>query len=292
MRPSWRPELLLACTLTAGAPAGAQGPTSRVEYGVQVVRAGAGGRRVVGGGAVSGPPETALRLALRGDSLEVEVLFSVDPGIDSAVTLIGDFTTRRRVGRSGRGLPLWEQDGYRRTQPVRWGDTARIYPTGVPRPGAAESLWVEVAVDRRAAGAQTRPTSTATAGDAELEIALEAVARPRRAVVWLTLVRGDTSSPPRRMDLAIEGGSRVMDLPVGLAQRRVLEFALVRPEPARVERERTLATDADMVCLRVGEPGATQPLQSVCGRLNNVAYRLPLAGGDTLVATFAWPAAR
>jgi hypothetical protein len=83
-----------------------------------------------------------------------------------------------------------------------------------------------------------------------------------------------------------------MDLPVGLAQRRALEFALVRPEPARTERERTLATDADVVCLRVGEPGAAQSLQVVCGRLNNVAYRLPLTGGDTLVATFAWPAAR
>jgi hypothetical protein len=291
VRPSWRPELLLILAGTLGVT-GAQGPASRVEYGVQVVRAGPNGRRVVGSGAVSGPGETALRLALRGDSLEIEGLFSVDPGIDSAVTLIGDFTTRRRVGRSGRGLPLWEQDSYRRTQPMIWGDTARVYPSGVPRAGAAESLWVEVAVARRAAGAETRPTSTVTAGDAELEIALEAVARPRRAVVWLTLVRGDTSSPPRRMDLAIEGGTRIMDLPVGLAQRRTLEFTMARPEPSRVERERTLATDADVVCLRVGEPGGAQPLQTVCGRLNNVAYRLPLAGGDTLVATFAWPAAR
>ena len=83
-----------------------------------------------------------------------------------------------------------------------------------------------------------------------------------------------------------------MDLPVGLKERRVLEFSLVRPEPTRVERERTLATDADVVCLRVGEPGGAQALQTVCGRLNNVAYRLPISGADTLVATFTWPAAR
>lgn len=288
MRPSWFPNVLIA----VGVLGLAQGLTGRVEYDVQVVRAGPSGRRVVATGLVSGPPETALRLALRGDSVEVEGLFSVDPGIDSSVTLLAEFTTRRRVGRSGRGLPLWELDGYRRSQPMVWGDTARVYPTGVPRRGAAESLWVDVAVARHPAGALTRPTASVSAGDDELEVALEAVSRPRRAVVWLTLVRADTSSPPRRMDLVVEGGTRVMDLPVGLAGRRTLEFALARPEPARSARERTLGTDADMVCLRVGEPGGARPLQAVCGRLNNVAYRLPLSGGDTLVATFAWPAAR
>jgi hypothetical protein len=247
---------------------------------------------VVASGAVSGPLETAVRLALRGDALEVEGLFTVDPGFDSSVTLIGDFTTRRRVGLSGRGLPLWESDGYRRTHQLVWGDTVRVYPTGVPREGAAESLWVEVAVLRRPAGAQTRPTASVHAGDADLEIAFEAVTRPRRAVVWVTLVRGDTASPPRRMDLAVGGPSRAMELPVGLKERRNLEFALLRPEPTRVERERTLATDADMVCLRVGDPGGAGARQSVCGRLNNVAYRLALLDGDTLVASFAWPVAR
>ena len=287
MRPLSRPELLLALLVS-----GVQGPTGRVEYAVQVVRADAGGRRIVASGAVGGPLETALRLAMRGDMIEIEGLFSVDPGLDSSVTLIGDFTTRRRVGRSGRGLPLWENDGYRRTHELVWGDTARIYPTGVPRAGAAESLWVDVAVLRRPAGAQTRPQSSVSAGDTELEITFEAVTRPRRAVVWVTLVRGDTASPPRRMDLALDGNSRVMELPVGLKERRNLEFALLRPEPTRVERERTLATDADMVCLRVGDPEGSMVRHSVCGRLNNVAYRLALADGDTLVASFAWPVAR
>jgi len=282
-----RPELLLALLVV-----GFQGPTGRVEYAVQVVRTGLGGRNVVASGAVGGPLGTALRLAMRGDVIEIEALFSVDPGLDSSVMLIGDFTTRRRVGRSGRGLPLWETDGYRRTHQLVWGDTARIFPTGVPRAGAAESLWVDVAVLRRPAGAQTRPQSSVNASDSELDITFEAVTRPRRAVVWVTLVRGDTASAPRRMDLALDGGSRVMELPVGLAERRNLEFALLRPEPTRVERERVLATDADMVCLRVGDPEGSMVRQSVCGRLNNVAYRLALADGDTLVASFAWPVAR
>lgn len=287
MRPSSRPELLLALLVVL-----VQGPTGRVEFVVEVVRAGPAGRRVVASGAVSGPPETALRLALRGEAIEVEGLFSVDPGLDSHVTLIGDFTTRRRVGQSGRGLNLWESDGYRRTHQLIWGDTARVYPTGVPRAGAAESLWVAVAVLRRPAGAQTRPTSSVNASDAALEIAFEAVARPRRAVIWVTLVRGDTASAPRRMDLAVGGVSRTLELPVGLKERRSLEFALLRPEPPKVERERTLATDADMVCLRVGDPGGSAAPQSVCGRMNNVVYRLALADGDTLLTSFAWPVAR
>jgi hypothetical protein len=153
-------------------------------------------------------------------------------------------------------------------------------------------LWVDVAVLRRPAGAQTRPQSSVNADDSELEITFEAVTRPRRAVVWVTLVRGDTASAPRRMDLSVDGGSRVMELPVGLKERRNLEFALLRPELTRVERERTLATDADMVCLRVGDPEGSMVRQSVCGRLNNVSYRLALADGDTLVASFAWPVAR
>jgi len=49
--------------------------------------------------------------------------------------------------------------------------------------------------------------------------------------------------------------------------------------------------DADVVCLRLSEPALTS-VSMLCGRLNNVARRLALPGGDTLVATFVWPAAR
>ena len=79
---------------------------------------------------------------------------------------------------------------------------------------------------------------------------------------------------------------------------RTLEIALERPDPPRAERDRALALDADVVCLRVLPAGAGgggaggEPARELCGRLNNVARRLALPGGDTLVATFAWPGVR
>jgi len=57
-------------------------------------------------------------------------------------------------------------------------------------------------------------------------------------------------------------------------------------------RDRALALDADIVCLRVSQPAVLQPFGTICGRLNNVARQLPLPSGDTLAATFAWPGAR
>jgi hypothetical protein len=88
----------------------------------------------------------------------------------------------------------------------------------------------------------------------------------------------------RRVQLAMAG--RTTTLEVGLA----------RPEPARSARDRVLALDADIVCLRVvASPPPTdgaEPVGVLCGRLNDVARRLPLPGGDTLVATFAWPTGR
>jgi hypothetical protein len=285
---SWRLELAVA----ALAIAAAQGFPARVEYTVQIVTAGSMGRRVVAGGRVSGPIETGLRLALRSDSSDIEALFSLDPGPDSTVTLRGDFVTQRRLARSRRGLPLWEQDAYRRSAALTWGDTARMFPLGTPRRGAAESLWVEIAVSRRPAGALLRPSEDISIAGSTGALTLEAVLRPRRTVVWLTLIRGDTASPPRRLDLLMDAPPRVLELPVGARERRRLAFALTRPEPPRSERARMLALDADMVCLKVGAPDAAGTARAACGRLNNVAQRLELEGGDTLVANFVWPAAR
>jgi hypothetical protein len=272
----------------------AQGATDRVEYQLRVVRAAAApaGRQIAATGLVTGPAGTGLRLSLHSDSAEVEALFGVEPGGESDFVLVGEFFTKRRLGQSRRGLPLWEQDGYRRAASLRWGDTARVYPLGPPRRGAAESLWVELSVVRRSAGGLTRPGESTTILAADVGLTLEAVVRPHRAVVWLTLVRGDTASPPRRLDLVVEAPGRVVDLPVGLRDRRRLEVALARPDPPRSDRDRALARDADVVCLRVGEPGASGPLRALCARLNNVVRRLSLGDGDTLVATLAWPGDR
>ena len=107
----------------------------------------------------------------------------------------------------------------------------------------------------------------------------------------LALVRGDAGSVPLQFDLVPDGVPRTLDLAVDPALPHHFELRLTPPEPARTARDRALALDADVVCLRLSEPAATTAV-SLCGRLNNVARRLALPGGDTLVATFVWPAAR
>lgn len=269
----------------------AQSPQHRLTYDVAVVRAGIGVRQVLAAGHVSGPIETGLRLSLRSDTAEVEALFGVFSESDT-VTLAAEFFAKRRLATSRRGLPLWEQDSYARFVQLEWGDTARVYPLGPPRPDAAESLWVDLVVSRSPAGGETRPAETLSLGTGPLEVVLEAVVRPRRAVVGLGVVRGRSIGPPRRFDLIPDGANRQISLPHPSGMPLVLELGLTRPEPGRSSRDRTLALDADIVCLRVSQPDSTDPLGVVCGRLNNVSRRIPLPGGDTLVATFAWPGAR
>jgi hypothetical protein len=206
------------------------------------------------------------------------------------VIVAAEFFTKRRLGRSRRGLSLWEQDSYRRVVRLAWGDTARVHPFGRPRAGRS-ALWVELALERGFAGGEGRPAEEVQVAEEATDIRLEAVVRPRRVRVILNLVRGDTVSGPRGFDLVPEAPGRRVQLPVG-GRRTALEIALARPEPSASVRDRVLALDADVVCLRVIAPDAGQPVGVLCGRLNDVARRLPLAGGDTLVATFAWPAGR
>src|SRR2546427_396433 len=104
-----------------------QGPGLRITYQVQLVE----GTRVLGSGEVGGPSDTRLRLGVRTDAVLVEALLSLssEGSIDS-VSVSGDFFSRRRLGRSRRGLPLWEEDGYRRAARLARGDTARVFPFG------------------------------------------------------------------------------------------------------------------------------------------------------------------
>jgi hypothetical protein len=270
-----------------------QGPGTRLAYRVRVLeRIGEGGPWVLAIGSVSGALDTDLRLALRSDSAEVEILFQVRPeGGGDSVHLGAEFFTKRRLSRSRRGLPLWEQDTYRRATRLAWGDTARIHPFGPPRPNAPRELWVELALERAFSGGEARPGEELTLADSVYEIQLEAVVRPRRARVILNLVRGDTVSGPRPMDLVPDAPARRVQLVVG-RRVTVLTVSLARPEPPRSGRDRVLALDADVVCLRVISSEPAQPVGVLCGRLNNVARRLPLPGGDTLVATFVWPGGR
>lgn len=270
-----------------------QGPGTRLTYRVRVVErlppetAG----RVLAGGSVSGPLDTDLRLSLRTESAEIEALFQIAPGVSDTLSLGAEFFTKRRLSRSRRSLPLWEQDTYRRNTRLAWGDTARIHPYGRPRPGTTPTLWVELTLVREFTGGETRPTEEVQVVDSVHELRLEAVVRPRRVRVVLNLVRADTVSAPRGVDLVPAGPPRLMQLVRG-GRATTLEVSLARPEPSHSLRHRVLALDADVVCLRVVPADAVRPVGVICGSLNNVARRLALPTGDTLVATFAWPGSR
>jgi hypothetical protein len=277
-----------------------QGPGTRLTYRIRVIEPASPAARTVASGAVSGPLDSDMRLTLRTDTAELEALFQVSP-VGDTVTLTGEFFTRRRVGRSRRGLPLWEEDTYQRLVRLTWTDTARIYPFGSGSPrgqggrggregregGASGAMWVELLLEREFAGGETRPAESLDLADSTRDFRLEAVVRPRRARVILNLVRGDTVSAPRPIDLVPEEAPRIVQL-VLRGRARTLVVSLTRPDPARSPRDRALELDADVVCLRVAPPAGPE-LGVICGRLNNVTRLLPLPTGDTLAATFFWP---
>jgi hypothetical protein len=270
-----------------------QGPGTRLTYRIRVIEPASVAPRVLASGAVSGPLDSEMRLTLRTDSAEVEALFHVTP-VGDTVSMGAEFFTRRRVGRSRRGLLLWEEDTYRRVVRLAWSDTARIYPFGTgPRgqPSTARAMRVELILEREFAGGEARAAEAFDLVDSTRDFRLEAVVRPRRARVILNLVRGDTVSAPRGIDLVPEEPPRVVQL-VLKGRATTLVVSLTRPDPARSVRDRALALDAEVVCLRVSPPDTPEPLGTICGRLNNVARQLPLPTGDTLAATFAWPGPR
>jgi hypothetical protein len=264
-----------------------QGPGTRLTYRVRVLEPAAVAPRILASGAISGPLDNEMRLTLRTDTAEVEALFHLTPFGDT-VSLGADFFTRRQVGRSRRGLPLWEEDTYRRLVRLAWSDTARIYPFGESRRGG---MWVELILERQFAGGEGRAGEQFNLVDSTRDLRMEAVLRPRRARVILNLLRGDTVSGPRPIDLVLEEPPRVVQL-VLMGRATTLVVSIARPDPPRSSRDRALALDADVLCLRVAPPDAPQPYGTVCGRLNNVARQLALPTGDTLAATFAWPGAR
>jgi hypothetical protein len=262
-----------------------QAPGTRLTYRIRVIEPADVAPRILASGSVSGPLDSDMRLTLRSDTAEVDALFQVTP-LGDTVTLAGEFFTRRHVGRSQRGLPLWEEDSYRRVVRLAWSDTAKIYPFG----GTRRGTWVELILEREFAGGEARPAESFELVDSTRDLRLEAVVRPRRARVILNLVRADTVSAPRPMDLVPDEPPRVVQL-VLKGRATTLVVSLTRPssDVARSPRDRVLALDAEVVCLHVAPPDGTQQFGQICGRLNNVARQLALPTGDTLAATFAWP---
>ena len=127
--------------------------------------------------------------------------------------------------------------------------------------------------------------------DSAVAFSAQAVIPPRRVMVRMTLVRGDTASSQRAVDLVPETTGRRVTFKLG---RETFDFdvALERPEPPRTGRDSALALVVDVVCLRVVAPQSAEGPRVRCGRLDNIARRVALVGGDTLMATFAWPPAR
>jgi len=244
---------------------------------------------------VTGPPETNLRLSLRTPAAELRGLLGTLPEPDT-VNLAALFFSRRVAGRSRRGLPLWEEDSYRRWTRLPWGGTARLYPfgrTGAGLPGRAgrPAPWVEITVGRQFAAGETRASEEVTIVDSTVLLDAQAVIPPRRVTVRMSLVRGDTASSQRTVDFVPEAPGRRVSFVLG-GETFDFDVTLERPEPPSTGRDSALAVDADVVCLRLLVPGSSGPARVRCGRLDNVARRLALVDGDTLVATFAWPAVR
>jgi hypothetical protein len=294
VRPSCRISLVVAALGVSGGVAPApQAPSYRVTYHLRVVERAAGETRLLASAAVSGPPETDLRLAVRARGTELQGLLGTLPEPDT-VSLGGVFFTRRLVGRSSRGLPLWEEDTYRRRARVAWGGTTLLYPFGPPGVGQRHVVWVEITVGREFAALEARASEEVTIIDSAVAFAAQAVIPPRRVMVRMWLVRGDTASSRQSVDLVPETTGRRVRFRLG---RETWDFdvALERPEPPRTGRDSALAVAADAVCLRVlalESGGGEGRVRVRCGRLDNVARRVALVGGDTLMAMFAWPPAR
>jgi len=207
------------------------------------------------------------------------------------VNLVGLFFSRRQVGRSRRGLPLWEEDSYRRWSRIAWGGTALLYPFGPPGVGQRRVVWVEITLSREFAAGETRASEEMTIIDSAVAFTAQAVIPPRRVTVRMLLVRGDTASSPQVVDLVPETDGRRVRFRLG-RETLDLDVALERPEPPRTGRDSALAVAVDVVCLRVVVPESAGGPRVRCGRLDNIARRVALTGGDTLMATFRWPVGR
>src|SRR2546429_3051977 len=101
----------LGMSAWVGVSAASQAPNYRVTYHLRVVERRAGETRLLASAAVSGPPETDMRLALRAGATELQGLLGTLPEPDT-VNLAGLFFSRRQVGRDRKSTRLNSSHGY------------------------------------------------------------------------------------------------------------------------------------------------------------------------------------
>jgi hypothetical protein len=289
VRLSWRASLAIAA-LGLGVAAPPQAPNYRVTYALRAVERAGATTHLLATAVVSGPPETALRLSLHTRATELDGLLGTLPEPDT-VNLAAVFFGRRQAGRSRRGLALWEEDTYRRWTRVAWGGTARLDPFGPASASQRRAVWLEITVSRQFAAGETRASEEVTIIDSAVGFNAQAAIPPRRVMVRMTLVRGDTASSQRAVDLVPETTGRRVSFSLG-GEKFDFDVTLERPDPPRTGRDSALAVAVDVVCLRIVVPGSAEGARIRCGRLDNIARRVALTGGDTLMATFTWPPAR
>src|SRR3989475_6892762 len=180
-----------------------------------------------------------MRLALRAGATELQGLLGTLPEPDT-VNLAGLFFSRRQVGRSRRGLPLWEEDSYRRWSRVPWGGTPLLYPSGRRGVGRPRVVWVEITVSRAFAAGETRASEEVTIIDSAIAFSAQAVIPPRRVTVRLWLVRGDTASSRQVIDLVPETPGRRGSFRLG-REKLDLDVALEGPQAPRRRPDNALA---------------------------------------------------
>src|SRR5260370_1116705 len=153
-----------------------------------------------------------------------------------------------RAARARRGLPVWAEDSYRRWRRLPGGGTARLYPfgpagRGAPAGAAPRPLWVEITVGHEFAAGETRASEEVTITDSAVAFDAQAVIPPRRVTVRMSLVRGDTASSARTVDLVPEASGRRVSFVLG-GETSEFDVTLDRPEPSPTVRDSALPARA------------------------------------------------